>query len=123
VAHNSKKADIVSWARDRRQQLARQELVATATTGRLLEPELGLAVFKLQNGPLEGDQQLGARIVDGGIDLLVFFWDPLTAQPHDADVRALPRNAVIYDLPTACNPATADLLFPAYSVPLREWAT
>jgi methylglyoxal synthase len=111
VAHASKKTELLEWARTRRKQLARQELLATATTGKLLEHELGLAVEKLQSGPLGGDQQLGARIVDGAVDLLIFFWDPLSAHPHDADVRALLRIAVLYDIPTACNPATADLVF------------
>jgi methylglyoxal synthase len=93
VAHDSKKADLVEWAKFNRELLAKHEVFATGTTGQILESELGFSVTKLQSGPLGGDQQLGALIVEGFIDLLVFLWDPLTSVAHDSDVRALERIA------------------------------
>ncbi|QNM94748.1 methylglyoxal synthase [Chitinimonas koreensis] len=110
VAHDNKKADLLDWARTHRDQLAGHRLCATGTTGRLLEAELGVAVERFQSGPLGGDQQIGARIVEGEIDFLVFFWDPLEPQPHDPDVKALLRMAVVWNIPMACNRATADFL-------------
>ncbi|HNJ98185.1 MAG TPA: methylglyoxal synthase [Ilumatobacteraceae bacterium] len=110
VAHDHKKADLIEWAEYNRGTLVRHDLVATGTTGKLLQEQVGLDVKRLHSGPLGGDMQLGALIAEGDVDLLVFFWDPLEAQPHDPDVRALLRIAVVYNTPTACNRATADYL-------------
>ena len=110
VAHDNKKRDLVEWAKFNHQVLAPHDLVATGTTGTLLEDELGIGVVKLQSGPLGGDQQLGAMIASGDIDFLVFFWDPLEPQPHDPDVRALLRIAVVWNIPVACNRASADFM-------------
>src|SRR5262245_1323262 len=128
VAHDNKKADLLDWARFNRGVLVRHDLVATGTTGRLLATELGLDVACLRSGPLGGDQQLGARITDGCVDLLVFVWDPLEPQPHDPDVKALLRIAVVWNTPVACNRATADylltspLLSAAYEPAVPEYA-
>jgi methylglyoxal synthase len=110
VAHDNKKRDLVEWARFNRMLLERHDLVATGTTGTLLEDAIGVGIEKLQSGPLGGDQQLGALIADGDIDLLVFFWDPLEPQPHDPDVKALLRIAVVWNIPIACNRASADYM-------------
>jgi methylglyoxal synthase len=117
VAHDNKKRDLIEWVKFNRQILLRHDLVATGTTGTLLEEELGVGIHKLQSGPLGGDQQIGALIADGGIDFLVFFWDPLEPQPHDPDVRALLRIAVVWNIPVACDRATADFMI---SSPLME---
>lgn len=110
VAHDNKKRDLLEWAKFNRQILLEHELFSTGTTGRMLEEEIGLEVVKLKSGPLGGDQQIGAKIADGEIDFLIFFWDPLEPLPHDTDVKALLRIAVVWNIPVACNRASADFV-------------
>ncbi|MEW6718992.1 MAG: methylglyoxal synthase [Thermodesulfobacteriota bacterium] len=117
VAHDNKKRDLLEWARYNRDLLAHHKIYATGTTGAILERELGFDVVKLQSGPLGGDQQVGAGIAAGEIDFLIFFWDPLQPQPHDPDVKALLRMAVVWNIPIACNRASADFMI---SSPLMD---
>ena len=108
IAHDNCKVDLADWAREHRAALAEHELYATGTTGGILAAELGLPVTRFRSGPLGGDQQVGAGIAEGRIDCVIFFWDPLAPHPHDVDVKALLRIAVVYNIPIACNRATAD---------------
>lgn len=117
VAHDNKKRDLLEWARFNRDLLAHHDIFATGTTGTILEKELGFHITKLQSGPLGGDQQIGSKIVTNEIDFLIFFWDPLEPQPHDPDVKALLRMAVVWNIPMACNRASADFLI---SSPLMD---
>jgi methylglyoxal synthase len=110
IAHDAKKQDMVEWAAFNRGSLLKCNLFATGTTGGLVAAATGLPIVLLLSGPLGGDAQAGAMIVEGRLDLVVFFWDPLTTQPHDVDVKALLRLAVLYNVPIACNRATADYL-------------
>ena len=119
VAHDNKKWDLVQWAKFNRDLLARHEVCATGTTGHILEKELEFSIAKLQSGPLGGDQQIGSKIVANEIDFLIFFWDPLEPQPHDPDVKALLRMAVVWNIPIACNRASADFMI---SSPLMDGA-
>jgi methylglyoxal synthase len=110
IAHDSRKRDLLEWVKYNRAVLREHHLFATGTTGRLVETEADLPVTRFKSGPLGGDQQVGAKIAEGALDVLVFFWDPLEPQPHDPDVKALLRIAVLYNIPTACNRATADFI-------------
>jgi methylglyoxal synthase len=113
IAHDSRKADLLAWVDFNKDVLRAHDLFGTGTTGELVEARTGIQVTRFRSGPLGGDQQVGARIAEGELDVLVFFWDPLEPQPHDPDVKALLRLAVLYDIPTACNRATADFLVAA----------
>ena len=110
IAHDNLKKDLLDWARFNRGTLAKHDLLATGTTGTLIADELDLPVHKFLSGPLGGDQQIGAAIAEGRVDVVVFFWDPLEPHPHDVDVKALLRIAVVYNVPMACNRATADYI-------------
>lgn len=110
VAHDNKKHDLIEWAEHNKATLARHELIATGTTGKLLEEKLDRSVRKMLSGPLGGDQQIGAMIAEGKIDILIFFWDPMEAQPHDSDVKALLRLGVAWNILLACDRATADFV-------------
>jgi methylglyoxal synthase len=110
IAHDSRKKDLLEWVQYNRDVLREHQLFATGTTGALIAQDTDLEITRFKSGPLGGDQQVGARISDGVLDILIFFWDPLEPQPHDPDVKALLRIAVLYNIPTACNRATADFL-------------
>jgi methylglyoxal synthase len=122
IGHDNRKTDLLEWAAYNRETLAEHRLYATGTTGSLLAEELELPVHRFLSGPLGGDQQVGAAVAEGRIDLVVFFWDPLEPHPHDVDVKALLRIAVVYNVPMACNRATADFVL---SSPLmaREYSS
>ena len=110
IAHDSRKRDLLEWVQYNRAVLKEHRLFATGTTGALIGQGAELEVTRFKSGPLGGDQQVGAKISEGALDILIFFWDPLEPQPHDPDVKALLRIAVLYNIPTACNRATADFL-------------
>jgi methylglyoxal synthase len=110
IAHDSRKNDLLEWVKYNRPVLCEHRLFATGTTGGLVQSAADLPVTRFKSGPLGGDQQVGAKIADGELDVLIFFWDPLEPQPHDPDVKALLRIAVLYNVPTACNRATADFI-------------
>jgi methylglyoxal synthase len=119
IAHDERKQDLLNWVRYNKEDLAKHELYATGTTGTLINQETGLTVTGMMSGPLGGDQQIGAMIAQGEIDIMIFFWDPLGTHPHDPDVRALLRMAVLQNIPTATNRSTADFIF---SSPLMDVA-
>ncbi len=110
IAHDNCKADLADWAEYNRQVLQHHQLFATGTTGSLIAEKIGLPIHTFASGPLGGDLQIGAAIVSKAIDVLIFFWDPLQSQPHDVDVKALLRVAVLYNIAVACNRTTADFL-------------
>jgi methylglyoxal synthase len=110
IAHDNRKKDLLEWVLFNRGTLSRHRLFATGTTGKIIQEKADLPVHRFISGPLGGDQQIGAKIVSGEIDFMVFFWDPLTAQPHDPDVKALLRIAVLYNIPMACNRSSADFI-------------
>ena len=117
IAHDNMKRDLLEWATYNRGTLGRHDLFGTGTTGGMLSSELGLTVHRFRSGPLGGDQQVGAGVAEGRIDFIIFFWDPLAPHSHDVDVKALLRLAVVYNVPIACNRATADFLL---SSPLMD---
>lgn len=117
IAHDHMKQELVEWADYNRHLLSYHELYGTGTTGGMLEAELQLKVHRFKSGPLGGDQQVGSKIAEFQIDFMIFFWDPMSAQPHDVDVKALLRLAAVYNIPVACNRATADFMI---SSPLMD---
>ncbi|MDE5429468.1 methylglyoxal synthase [Elizabethkingia meningoseptica] len=110
VAHDHKKEDLVSWVQKHADKLTKHNLIATGTTGKLIEEHLGVEVKRVMSGPLGGDQQLGSMIAQRQIDIVIFFWDPMEAQPHDSDVKAFIRLCVVWNTPMACDSATADFI-------------
>lgn len=129
VAHDNRKDAMVAWGLRNREILGMHELMATGTTGRKLQEALGIPVRQFLSGPLGGDQQIGSRIAQGLIDILIFFWDPMQAQPHDTDVKALLRLAVTWNIPLACDEATADFIISSpwinknYTTVLTDYTT
>jgi methylglyoxal synthase len=127
VAHDNKKKDLIEWVEHNKTVLAKHELVATGTTGKLIEEKIDRPVKKLLSGPLGGDQQIGAMIAEGKIDVLIFFWDPMEAQPHDSDVKALLRLGVTWNILLACDRATADfiltspLMYDEYEIQIPDY--
>lgn len=129
VAHDNKKKDLVEWVETNRIELSRHELFATGTTGKMMEEQLDRPVSKLLSGPIGGDQQIGAMIAQGSLDILIFFWDPMEAQPHDSDVKALLRVAIAWNCIVACDSSTADfivtspLMLKDYEVKIPDYTT
>ena len=110
IAHDGKKVQLIKWIKENKEQLSKHFLCGTGTTARMIIEETSLPVRAFESGPLGGDQQIGASIVEGNIDFMIFFWDPLSSQPHDPDVKALLRISALYDIPVATNVSTADFL-------------
>ena len=117
IAHDNLKQNMVNWAKQHSNELSGMNLFATGTTGKRIETEVGLTVTKFKSGPLGGDQQIGAGIAEGKIDAVIFFWDPLAPHPHDVDVKALLRIAVVYNIAMACNEETANLIIKGLFTP------
>ena len=114
VAHDERKEDLLTWAKYNAEILSQHELFATGTTGKIISKQCSMEVHRLKSGPLGGDQQLGAMIANGELDVLIFFWDPMTPQPHDVDVKALLRLSVLYNIPVACNRSSADFIISSH---------
>ncbi|MFX1465782.1 MAG: methylglyoxal synthase [Promethearchaeota archaeon] len=114
IAHDERKQDLLDWVKFNKDTLSQHNLFGTGTTGSLISQKIGLNVTRFQSGPLGGDQQVGAKITEGKIDFLIFFWDPLESHPHDPDVKALLRIAVVWNIPIACNRATADFMISSH---------
>lgn len=129
IAHDNKKPELVEWVKYNKNTLKKHQLFATGTTGMLIESELEVPIVKLLSGPLGGDQQIGALISEGKIDILIFFWDPMSAQPHDPDIKALLRLGVVWNIPIACDRSTADFMLTSplfhekYEVKIPEYTT
>lgn len=128
VAHDGRKKDLLEWVKGHKDILKQHELCGTGTTGGIIADKCGLDVKRLKSGPLGGDQQLGAMIANSDLDILIFFWDPMAAQPHDVDVKALLRMSVLYNVAVACNRASADFLITSplikedYDVELKDYS-
>ncbi len=110
VAHDNRKEILLDWVKENSKTLVKHKLYATGTTGKLIQDTLGVNITRFNSGPLGGDQQIGAKIAEGKLDILIFFWDPLSPLPHDPDIKALLRIAVLCNIPTACNRSTADFM-------------